>query len=225
MLVLIASALAGPCDQSVLGPALTAVENGYLNGNADAVNSAMRTARKEIKCDVTPDVAARFHRANALQKAIANDWATAEVHLRASIAAAPLARSPILESGDPRITLAWQRAQETPIVWKPAKTGMVNGLELAIRPDVPYIGDGSTGGGSGGSSSAGPALRWAALGGAVLTAGLYGGALASRSKYERVKGGPSSEVLPAYHTTNGLFFGAVGTGIASAGLLGVSFAL
>ncbi|MEZ4317909.1 MAG: hypothetical protein R3F61_10405 [Myxococcota bacterium] len=215
---LIASALAAPCDSSILGPALTQVENGYLNGDSAQVSAGIRTAKKHIHCDdVTPQLAARYHRANALGKALGNDWSGAELHLRASLAASPLA-TPLFKDADPRITLAWQRAQETPIAWSASKPGMVNGLEMALRPDVPYLGSGKSG-------SAGPAVRWAAIGGAVVAAGMYGGALVSRGNYEKVRGGTAEEVRPAYNTTNGLFFASVGTAALSAGLFAVSFTL
>ena len=221
MLLLLSAAMAAPCQMSLLGPALSRVENAYLSGDSKELSRGVRDARKQILCEVSPQLAARFHHANALEHALTNDWSAAELDLRASLAASPLGEEPWRRVADARLQLAWQRAEETPIVWTPAPTESVNGVPMAARPDVPFL----TPGRSAASTGGGTKLRWVSLGTAAVATGLYAGALSSRGRYEKVRGGAESEVLPSYRATNGLFFGSIGAAALSAGLLGISFAL
>jgi len=221
MLLLLSAAMADPCQMNLLGPALSRVENAYLSGDSKELSRGVRDARRQIACEVSPLLAARFHHANALEHALTNDWSAAELDLRASLAASPLSEESWRRVADSRLRLAWQRAEETPIVWTPAPVASINGTRMAAVPDVPYLTPGRSTAGSG----QGATVRWVSLGTAAIATGLYAGSLSSRGRYEKVRGGPESEVLPAYRATNGLFFGSVGAAALSAGLLGLSFAL
>lgn len=219
MWVLLQTALSAPCEPAALGPVLSRAENAYLKGDAATLKAEVRAAWAASGCEgLTPEIASRLHRAAALEHALANDWASAEVDLRASLAAQPLVPLDAGLAADPRLSAAWQRAQEQPTVWTLKGRGLVNGLDTALRPDTPIL---SRGGGGGGARQG---LRIGAVATGAVAGGLYAGAWVARGRYTELAGGEKGPVVAAHTTTNVLSASSLGAAVVASGLLGASFA-
>ncbi|MCB9671457.1 MAG: hypothetical protein H6736_15910 [Alphaproteobacteria bacterium] len=209
LLLSLANALAGPCDRISLNSDFSAVENAYLKGDRAALGVAMRDVRRHVGCEeATPVVAHRFHISNALEDASAGDWSAAEEHLRAAVAALPTQPLQGMLAADPRLRMAFFRAQERGVTWTLGSEATTNGQVWSLHPDTAVLERGSRRG-----------ARTAAILGAAAI-GMYGAAWGVRSlAYDPGPTAPKGKVLGAYYATNGLSVASVATGTLAVGVL------
>lgn len=211
----IALAAAAPCDLSTLGPAIAGAENAFLRGDSKALRAYARDARREGRCDLTPTLAARLHRVAALETASMGDWDATVAHLRAGVAAHPVLPLDPALAADSRFGMAFQRAQEQPVIWTLGPgPGDVNGLRTSLRPDTVVLRGGSTQ----------RALRFTALGAGVAAGGLYAGAWVARAPYAQAIADKDPRALDIRRTTNTLSIASLGAAALSTGLFTASFA-
>lgn len=205
-------ALAGACSPTDLNFALTEAGNSYLKGDHAGLSKALRATRRALRCvELTPELAFRFHVARALEFGSSGAWANAEEALRSAVAAHPSMELEAGLAGDPRLRLAFYRAQETGVEWTSIRPATFNGRVHGLAPDTERLQPGQP-----------SARRWA-LGLGATAAVLYGGAWVARSKYETVRGGDRRKVVSAHRATNGLTVASGVLGLGAATALVVSF--
>ncbi|MCA9571783.1 MAG: hypothetical protein KC656_28290, partial [Myxococcales bacterium] len=133
-------ALARECEPRLIDPELARVENAFLGGDGKALRDANARLRRLMVCrPLEPARVGRYFRARALEDAWENRWDDAVDAFRASLAADPMAELPPALMGDTRLRLAWYRAEEQGLAWRPAGRGPVDGRELGVRPDAAWL--------------------------------------------------------------------------------------
>lgn len=206
---------AADCEEPHLAGTYSEVQVAYVQSDLRATRRAVRAFTEAAAC--TPPSATTVHDlhvAHALGALLDNKADEAHDHLRGAVASSPAAQLPTALRGDLRLRNAYHLAQEEPIVWKRSPPYSFDNRTWTLTPDVnraPPVPVRNT------------TRSVAAVLGAVAL-GLYGGAWAARSTYERSKGplAEREDVVPLHRATNGLAVGSAVAGGAAIGLFTVS---
>ena len=233
------------CNQ-VLAISLNQAERAYLGGQTQALDDAVKEARKALSCAsevVEPNESARLHRAEALLAEARGNKARAHDLLRAMVQADPyLGIEDLAPHDDPlwhRVVSAEEAgpgpAQDVP--WPSEGSVYVNGLASALAPtEHPWIHQHVRTEGkvlatswvdSGAVAPAiqerrrrGGAWTWAGLGTGLAAGALYGAAWSQRARYDAAVTAQDSDAIRGAHTTtNALSIASVATGSVGATFL------
>lgn len=210
--VLLATALAAPCDPGVLERSLAAAEAAWSSGDREAAVDPLAEVRRHRGCG-DPVGIARAFRIEALVVG-PDDLPTMERAVAASLAAHPLLPMLPAMAEQPEALAVWARVQERGVSWSVGPPQLVNGLRTPLVPRGARVGGHRP-----------RRLTRVGLGLGVVAGGLYGAAWASRRTFDRKEGLPAAERLPSYRATNAFSVASLSAAVASVTVLGVRIAL
>lgn len=212
MIVLALFTASAECDEIRADRLFTSVQTAYLKNDAKELRRETWALTEAVDCgDPSIRQVHQVHLAHGLHDLILGR-PTVSTRFATAVAALPTAQLPGELARDPRVALAFARAQERPITWTSVPAFAHGGTTWRLQPDqsleLP--------------KKRGKTLLVASLATGVLAAGLYGAAWGANGAYQDVKGGERDVVLPRYRLTNGLAAGAALAGLASVSMFTVT---
>jgi hypothetical protein len=200
------------CDEVRTERLFTSVQTAYLQNVEKEVRQQTWALTEATRCgDPSNRQLHRVHLAHGLYD-LMRSRPTVATRFATAVAALPTAQLPGDLARDPRVGLAFARAQERSITWTRVPAFERDGANWQLQPDLPLELP----------KKRGTTLLVGAVATGVIAAGLYGAAWGANRSYQEVKGGEQSVVLPRYRLTNGLAMGAAVAGVASVSMFTVT---